>query len=321
MQILPPDVEPADAATRRGDVEWLTEDTFATMARDLAEHGAEWDARRYRGRWSLAGAQPTVALFRDTVTGRWGIPRDSTPTTHIVKPALAGYEQHHVNEVLCLRAAREAGLFASTVELAEVADVRAVIAHRYDRRQVSGRWVRLHQEDLCQALAIHPSLKYQSDGGPGVSEVGELFSRLPLGDRAITAERFFKGLAFNALIGGADAHAKNYSLLLIGPRAQLAPLYDVASAAPYSQHSRLTSSMKIGEHWKMLDTTEQDWRQTARRLGIGGDQATAWVGDLRKTLPDAFTAAVASLPSAAHGDAEIMADRIIEHVRRTWRPR
>ncbi len=125
-----------------------------------------------------------------------------------------------LNETLCLRAGHEAGLAAAEVSLVEVADVEAIISHRYDRfqRPEGGRWMRLHQEDLCQALAVHPSQKYQNQGGPGVAEVADLLTRLPLDDRIRSAERFFKALAFNVLIGGTDAHAKNYSLVLIGPR-------------------------------------------------------------------------------------------------------
>jgi len=45
-------------------------------------------------------------------------------------------------------------------------------------------------------------------------------------------------LAWNWLIAGTDAHAKNYSLLLAGNDVRLAPLYDVASALPYGMHER-----------------------------------------------------------------------------------
>lgn len=62
----------------------------------------------------------------------------------------------------------------------------------------------------------------------------------------MNAERFFKALTYNVLIGGTDARAKNYSLVLIASRAQVSPLYGVASAAPYDQRERLRSSMKIG---------------------------------------------------------------------------
>jgi len=321
VQMLPVEVPATDAAARDGDVEWLTNDDFAAMAHDLAAHGEDWDPGRFGGRWSLAGAQPKMALHRNSDTGQWGIPRDSTPTTHIIKPAIEGFAQHHINEALCLRPATEAGLLAATVDLVEVADVQAVISYRYDRYQdETGRWVRVHQEDLCQALAVHPSLKYQSDGGPGVSDVADLLARLPVGDRELSVERFFKGLAFNILAGGTDAHAKNYSVVLIGPRAQVAPLYDVASAAPYSQCERLSSPMKVGDHWKMLDVTAKDWERVGRRLGVPGDQAVAWVEDLRRSLPSAFVRAVTSLPADTHTAADRMAERIIQHVNGSWRP-
>jgi len=321
VQILPPDVDSSDAASREGDIRWLSDTEFARMAHNLATHGSDWDPGTFGGRWSLAGAQPKIALHRDPETGRWGIPLDSTPTTHIVKPAIAGFASHHINEALCLNAARAAGLLAARVELAEVADVQAVVSHRYDRRLLSdGRWVRIHQEDFCQALAVHPSLKYQSDGGPGVGEIADLLLRLPIEDRRISVERFFKGLAFNVLIGGTDAHAKNYSLVLIGPRAQVAPLYDIASAAPYPQHSRLESPMRIGRHSRMLDVSDADWARVGRRLGLPGEEAVEWVRELGAAMPNAFEVAVAALPPHTATEANRMADRVLEHVNRTWRP-
>lgn len=321
VQVLPPDAQASDAQDRTGAIEWLSDEDFAEMARDLAVNGADWDPGRFGGRWSLAGAQPKMALFRDPGTRRWGIPQDSTPTTHIIKPAITGYAQHHVNEALCLTAAARVGLMAAKAELVDVADVQAVIAHRYDRRQDdAGRWLRVHQEDLCQALAVHPSLKYQSDGGPGVGAIADLLARLNVHDRAISKERIIKALAFNVLIGGTDAHAKNYSLVLIGARAQLAPLYDVASAACYPQYQRLSSPIKIGANWKMLDVTAADWAKVALRFSVPAETVLGWVEELREGLPQAFDEAVHELPSDVRGVAGQMAERIVEHGQRTWRP-
>ncbi|GAB3261365.1 type II toxin-antitoxin system HipA family toxin [Kineosporia babensis] len=321
VQILPPDAEASDAADQTGDIEWLSDDDFAALAHDLAAHGEDWDPGRFGGRWSLAGAQPKIALFQDPKTGAWGIPRDSTPTNCIIKPALRAFQRHHVNEALCQRTAHHAGLLTAEVSLVEVADVHAVISHRYDRDQDStGRWHRVHQEDLCQALSVHPSKKYQSDGGPGVGAVGRLFQKLSVDDRTVSAERFFKGLALNVLIGGTDAHAKNYSLVLIGSRAQIGPLYDVASAACYPQYVGLDSSMKIGEHWRFLDIGIADWKRAAKQLGLPGDQAINWVEELRTNLPGALERAVASLPPNVQVEANAMAERIAEHVAGTWRP-
>lgn len=320
VQILPPEADPTDARARTGDIEWVNDNDFVDLVQELATHQSDWDPGRFGGRWSLAGAQPKIAMFRDPESGQFGIPRDSTPTTVIVKPAIARYAQHHINEALCQRAANEAGLLAAESEVLEVGDVQVLISTRYDRLHDGTAWHRVHQEDMCQALSVHPSLKYQSDGGPAVGDIADLLDRLPIEDRGVNAERFFKALSYNVLIGGTDAHAKNYSLILIGSRAQVSPLYDAASVAPYDQRERLLSSMKIGDHWKMLDVTNSDWRKVARRLGIPGDQAVAWVDELRDQLPGAFERAAASLPIAVRSTAEQMTDRIIDHVAGTWKP-
>ncbi len=90
----------------------------------------------------------------------------------------------------------EAGLLAAESEVLEVGDVQVLISTRYDRRYDGTVWHRVHQEDMCQALSVHPSLKYQSDGGPAVGDIADLLNRLPIEDRNVNAERFFKALAY-----------------------------------------------------------------------------------------------------------------------------
>ncbi|MEO5663739.1 MAG: HipA N-terminal domain-containing protein, partial [Nocardioides sp.] len=91
VQILPPDVDATDALERVGDIEWLSDEEFATTLHEVADHDEDWDPGRFGGRWSLAGAQPKIALFRDPDTGRFGIPLDSTPTNCIIKPGIKGF--------------------------------------------------------------------------------------------------------------------------------------------------------------------------------------------------------------------------------------
>ena len=50
---------------------------------------------------------------------------------------------------------------------------------------------------------------------------------------AESVEMFCRALAYNWVIYGPDAHAKNYSLLLSGRVVRLAPLYDISSVTPY----------------------------------------------------------------------------------------
>ena len=52
------------------------------------------------------------------------------------------------------------------------------------------------------------------------------------------AVRFADALIWNWIVGGTDAHAKNYSLLLSADQVRLAPLYDIASGLPYGTHEK-----------------------------------------------------------------------------------
>lgn len=98
--------------------------------------------------------------------------------------------------------------------------------------------MRVHQEDLCQALGVPPSLKYQNEDGPTPSQIARLLRDvMPPGAGEDAVRRFADALIWNWLIGGTDAHAKNYSILLAGDQVRLAPLYDIASAPPV-RHSR-----------------------------------------------------------------------------------
>jgi len=85
---------------RPGDVTWLTDDEVARRLRDLREDATAWLGREFTGQFSLAGAQAKTALLHQD--GRWGVPTGATATTHILKPAVAGLDDHDLNEHLCL---------------------------------------------------------------------------------------------------------------------------------------------------------------------------------------------------------------------------
>ena len=126
-------------------------------------------------------------------------------------------------------------------------DEPALIVERYDRvRDASGRVVRLHQEDLCQALSVMPDSKYAEDGGPAARDVLRLLSGTV--HCKLNLLLFSQQLFYNALIGAPDAHAKNYSLILgLGNNAGLAPMYDVASGLAYEKlRRRLRLAMSVG---------------------------------------------------------------------------
>src|SRR5690606_33654615 len=92
-------------------------------------------------------------------------------------------------------------------------DETYIVVERFDRLPASpGSFLvrRVHQEDACQALGLMPARKYQEDGGPGISQIVALIRRISSNHEA-DVDTFVKANMLNWLIGGTDAHAKNYS--------------------------------------------------------------------------------------------------------------
>ena len=283
--VLPDNMDRALA--RSGDVTWLTEDDVAERLRELRHDSTAWLGTSFTGQFSLAGAQAKTALLFQN--GRWGVPTGSTPTTHILKPAVAGYDDHDLNEHLCLDAARRAGLLAVRTRIARFGDESAVVVDRYDRQVRDSKILRVHQEDLCQALGVAPSYKYQNEGGPGPVDVAKLLRGVMpprVADDAV--RRFADALIWNWLIAGTDAHAKNYSLLLAQDQVRLAPLYDVASALPYGTHGRkLRLAMKIGGDYGVFPA-RNTWPGASRDVGLDAHELQARVLELAALTADAF---------------------------------
>ncbi len=112
-----------------------------------------------------------------------------------------------------------------------------MVSDRYDRYVDGGIIKRIHQEDLCQASGGIPTKKYQNEGGQSPQDIAKLLRRAL---RPTAAEEaiwhIVEALIWNWFIGGTDAHAKNYSIMVRGQETRFAPLYDVASGLPYSEH-------------------------------------------------------------------------------------
>jgi serine/threonine-protein kinase HipA len=208
---------------------------------------------------------------------------------------VAGLDDHDLNEHLCLDAGRRAGLRVVRTSIVPFADETAVVVTRYDRRVGAAGILRVHQEDLCQALGVLPARKYQNDGGPGPATIAQLFRQAMRPAAAQeTVWRFADALIWNWLIAGTDAHAKNYSLLLSGGEIRLAPLYDIASALPYGTHEKkLRLAMRIGSDYGVSPEWNR-WPAAARDLSLDADELLARVRHLATVAPDAFSDAARS---------------------------
>jgi serine/threonine-protein kinase HipA len=300
----------------KGSVTWLDAAEIEQRLRILRGDPTAWHVRG-TGQFSLAGAQAKTALYYDELTGRWGDPSGATPTTHILKPAIAGLDDHDLNEHLCLAAAGLAGLPAAKTEIVAFGAERVIVASRYDRRQISdGTVLRIHQEDLCQAAGMGPAIKYQSEGGPGPELVIELLRRnvQPAAVGVDHVDRFVDALAYNWIIAGTDAHAKNYSVLLTGRQVRLAPLYDVASMLAYDDVylPKLRLAMKIGGEYRVETVYGRHWRRFAAANGLDPEYVLDRVNRLVTRVPDAF-ARVAASPAVQSLGSDLptrLADRV-----------
>jgi serine/threonine-protein kinase HipA len=272
-----------------GDVEWLDDKGVADRLRRLREDHAAWRIPGDAGQFSLAGAQPKTALL---LSGdRWGVPSGSLPTTHILKPPTEGLDGHAENEHVCLALARALGLPAATSQVRRFNGETAIVVERYDRARSGNTIHRLHQEDMCQALGLPPTRKYENQRGPGAQPIVELLrthSGRPLDD----IRTFLQALAFNWLIAGTDAHAKNYSVLIGGGgRARLAPLYDLGSALAHEglDPRKLKLAMRIADRYALEDIGLAQWSRLASALRVDAEQLRLQCLDLAETLPEALT--------------------------------
>jgi serine/threonine-protein kinase HipA len=172
--------------------------------------------------------------------------------------------------------------------------------------------VRVHQEDFCQALHVHPSRKYQNDGGPGPKQIVDLLRAHASGARRSEKRdvpsphnedmaTFLDALILNWLIGGTDAHAKNYSILIGGGGlVRLAPLYDVASilAYPNVDPQKAKLAMKIGDKYRLRDVGFHEWRKLAESVRIDPGALIERVREMALELPDRLADEVTKLHDA-----------------------
>lgn len=212
------------------------------------------------------------------------------------------YDRVRVTELAASKAAEAAMYAASPEEPEAIARVARATA---DARALSelaktSPVYRAHQEDFCQALSVYPERKYQNEGGPGPRQIIELLrAHASAGRKEKTADRsiahdedvatFIDALIFNWLVGGTDAHAKNYSVLIGGDGlVRLAPLYDVASllAYPKEDAQKAKLAMKVGGKYRLRDIGIREWEKFAREMRIDSDMLIDRVRAMASELPD-----------------------------------
>ena len=234
-------------------------------------------------RISLAGAQEKTAFLRDA--DKWMVPHGTTPTTHIFKLPM-GIRMDGIdlstsveNEWLCSEIIREFGIEVAQCRMESFGIHRVLVVERLARRLSSAGtwWLRLPQEDFCQATGTPPGLKYESDGGPGIRGIMDVL----LGSTNAEKDRltFFRTQMLFWVLGAIDGHAKNFSVFLeAGGSYRLAPLYDILSAYPLMGKGqgrmpmqKIKMAMAVygaNRHYEWSRMEPRHWVETSRRCGI-----------------------------------------------------
>ena len=316
LQFLPEGAQPPDVA--RIESRPVNDAQIAEIVANLA-HNPLGLGRDPEFRISLAGAQEKTALLY--LDNQWHLPHGTTPTTHILKPQLGvlpnGIDMSRSveNEHFCMSLASGFGLPVAKTRILDFAGRRILAVERFDRLWTKDkRLLRIPQEDMCQALSVPPSRKYQSDGGPNIRQVLDLLkgSDAPEEDR----RTFLKAQLFFWLIGATDGHAKNFSVRLSpGGRFRLTPLYDILSVQPafdarQIQKKSFKLAMSVGDkrHYVMDAIAPRHFQQDGDAAGLPTGAVDAILKELLDAAPSAIESAAKSEPiDAAFVDSIVAA--------------
>lgn len=320
LQFFPED-EAVDTDTTRIEGEPVTGRGIEAMLQNLAQAPLGLDRDR-DFRISVAGVQEkTALLFHE---GRWWRPRGTTPTTHILKKAM-GKLQNGIdmsrsveNEFYCLRVLAAYGLPVNEARMQTFGKTQALVVTRFDRHWTAdGRLLRLPQEDMCQALSVPPTMKYQSENGPGMTDILKLLKASNTPERDIRL--FLKAQVLFWLLGATDGHAKNFSIFLgRGGQFQLAPFYDVLSAQPARDAGQILKkemklAMAVGhQHYVMGYIAGRHFVQTADKAGVPASLARDVLDEVAAGAGKAREAVEGELPRGFPGDIHDSVQRGIQ---------
>ena len=203
-----------------------------------ADDNEKTQNKEYVLRFSLAGVQLKFSAINEATSGLT-IPARGLGGSWIVKLPSREFAGVPENEYSMMTLARQIGMDVPAIKLVDINKIsnlpsgmaklagQAFAIERFDRL-ADGTAV--HAEDFAQVFNLYPTYKgkYQKASSRDIASVISIE-----GSNADIAE-FIRRLTFNTLIGNADMHVKNWSLIYPDKRnASLAPAYDFVSTIHY----------------------------------------------------------------------------------------
>ena len=220
-------------------------------------------------RFSLAGVQLKFSAVKQAAGGLT-VPVDGAGGSWIVKFPWSSHEGVPENEFSMMALARLTGIDVPENKLIEIEDIEnipegiekygntAFAIKRFDRGSDGAG---IHIEDFAQIFGVYPQNKYKKASMRNIAEVIGIE-----GQESDIAE-FTRRLVFNALIGNADMHLKNWSLIYNDPRtASIAPAYDFVSTIPYIPDENM--ALKVSRSKKFSDFTMDELSHLAAKARL-----------------------------------------------------
>lgn len=309
VQLLPDDVFPEGFDRIEGTP--MSDDQIAAHLQGMVATPVPGQGTDDEFRISIAGAQEKSALLWHN--GQWLMPHGATPTTHILKMPLglvgnmkADLSTSVENEWLCMNLLQAFGLPVANTSIRDFAGQRVLCVKRFDRElHPSGAWImRLPQEDFCQVYGVPPHLKYESDGGPSLADLGATLFSSERSQQDIATLLSAQILFW--MMAATDGHAKNFSIKLLPKgRYYLTPLYDVMSIWPvigdgpnqWSWHKAKLAMSVSGKnkHYALKDIQRRHFNAMAPKCGYG-ESAEPVIEAILQRVPAAIAEVNAKLP-------------------------
>jgi serine/threonine-protein kinase HipA len=215
-------------------------------------------------RFSLAGVQLKFSAVMEA-SGGLTIPADGMGGSWIVKLPSARFPAVPENEHVMLELARAVGITVPHNRLTDIKEIhglpedagrmegKALAVQRFDRGPAGER---IHMEDFAQVFGLFPNDKYDRRSYANIASV--LWAET---GQESTYE-FVRRLVFSVLIGNADMHLKNWSLLYPDHRTPLlSPAYDFVATLPYLPNDRL--ALNFGDSRSLNEITVDQVRRFA----------------------------------------------------------
>jgi serine/threonine-protein kinase HipA len=220
-------------------------------------------------RFSLAGVQLKFSAIANA-RGGLTIPTRGVGGSWIVKLPSQQFAGIPENEYSMMTLARIMGMDVPAVELISIQSIgnlpkdvatlkgKALSIQRFDRLPDGGR---VHIEDFAQIFDVYAKQKYTKASYVNIASV--LAAEGTDNDIA----EFIRRLIFNTLIGNADMHLKNWSVVYQDRRtAALAPAYDFVSTIPYIRDEKAALNFSREKRFDAL--TDDELSHLAARAHI-----------------------------------------------------